>query len=93
MTLMTMMRLREGFKKKIGKKYGLWPTRGGGGVNEGDEKPNCFFEKSIFQRVPREAVGHEMWAREEQRSAYSREEGGSLAMNCNATTLSFFGPA
>ena len=39
------------------------------------------------------AVGHEMWAREEQRSAYSREEGGSLAMNCNATTLSFFGPA
>ena len=49
--------LREGFKKKIGKKYGLLPNRGGGGVSEGDEKPNCFFEKSIFQRVSRIILG------------------------------------
>ena len=33
------------------------PNRGGGGVSEGDEKPNCFFEKSIFQRVSRIILG------------------------------------
>ena len=49
--------IREGFKKKNWKKYGLLPTRGGGGVSEGDEKPNCFFEQSIFQRVSRIILG------------------------------------
>ena len=44
-------------QKKNVKKYGLLPNRGGGGVSEGGKKPNCFFEKSIFQRVSRIILG------------------------------------
>ena len=43
-------------QKKNVKKYGLLPNQGGG-VSEGGKKPNCFFEKSIFQRVSRIILG------------------------------------
>ena len=49
--------IREGVKNKNVKKYGLLPNRKGGGVSEGGKKPNCFFEKSIFQRVSRIILG------------------------------------
>ena len=52
-----VLAFQERFQKKNWKKYGLLPNRGGGGVSEGDEKPNCFFEKSIFQRVSRIILG------------------------------------
>ena len=44
-------RLGKGSKKNLGTSMVFCQTGGGGGVSEGDEKPNCFFEKSIFQRV------------------------------------------
>ena len=47
--------LREGFKKTYWGK--VWSFAKPGGVSEGDEKPNCFFEKSIFQRVSRIILG------------------------------------
>ena len=43
------LRLREGFKKKNRKKYGLLPNRGAGGSARVVKKTNCFFEKSIFR--------------------------------------------
>merc|ERR1712055_339418 len=49
--------IREGLKKKIRKKYGLLPNRGAGGSARVVKKPNCFFEKSIFQRVSRIVLG------------------------------------
>jgi len=48
--------LREGFKKKCEKVWSF-AKPGGGGVSEGGKKPNCFFEKSIFQRVSRIILG------------------------------------
>ena len=43
--------------KKNRKKYGLLPNRGAGGSARVVKKPNCFFEKSIFQRVSRIILG------------------------------------
>ena len=48
--------IREGLKKNR-KKYGLLPNRGAGGSARVVKKPNCFFEKSIFQRVSRIILG------------------------------------
>ena len=42
--------LGEGSKKKIGKKYGLLPNPGGGGVSEGGQKTKLLFWKKVFFR-------------------------------------------
>ena len=49
--------IREGFKFFFWKKYGLLPNRGAGGSARVVKKQNCFFEKSIFQRVSRIILG------------------------------------
>ena len=49
--------LREGLKKTYSEKVWSFAKPGGGGVSEGGKKPNCFFEKSIFQRVSRIILG------------------------------------
>ena len=46
----------KGSEEKNGKKYGLLPNPGGGSARV-VKKPNCFFEKSIFQRVSRIILG------------------------------------
>ena len=48
MKIFNMCDLGKGAEKKMRQKYGLLPNQGGG-VSEGNKKPNPFFGKVFFQ--------------------------------------------
>ena len=63
-----LQQLREGFKKNAAKVWSFTKRGGGGGVTEGNKKPNPFFGKVFFQwacriiLVPPKHVLHLVWS-------------------------------